>query len=307
MKASVSLLMAAVLAASGAFVPSSSPSGPSFASSPSFTIRKRVEEAHLSFSVKDRHGNAVNGLTPANLLVVQDGEPVTEITSFYRYDDLPLRLVIMIDTSDSMREAFSHERRMAESMLYRMQRSTADEVSIVSFSATSQITNTGEQENTLAAMQGLRAAGQTALYDTLYESIRGLMDRAEVTPVRRAIVVFSDGEDNWSRHNLLDVIAVAQQADLPIYAISVHSRRVEFQGDAILRQLADATGGRAFFPGNYGGFEKIYAAIGTDLQAHYVIGFRPAERSKQPGYHTTNVRIRDRKLDVRSRTGYYVP
>src|SRR5204863_5409818 len=117
---------------------------------------------------------------------------------------LPLRLVVMVDTSDSMREAFSRERRMAESMLRRMQRSTADEISIVSFSATSQITHAGEREDASIAVQGLQAAGQTALYDTLYDSIRGLMDHAEVTPARRAIVVFTDGEDDWSRHNLLD-------------------------------------------------------------------------------------------------------
>jgi Ca-activated chloride channel family protein len=306
-KSAVSLFLAAALSAGpGASAPST-PGVSRSAETASFTIRKRVEETHLSFSVKDRHGNAVAGLKAADLLVVEDGLPVKDITSFYRYDDLPLRVVVMLDTSDSMRDGFATERRMAESMLGRMVRSSADEVSIVSFSATSQTTQSGERGSVLTEVRKLRPAGQTALYDTLCKSVQALIDRPEITPVRRAIVLFSDGEDDWSRHNLLDVIALAQQAEVPVYAISVHSRKLEFPGDPIMRRLAEATGGRAFFPGNYDHFEKIYQAIHSDLRAHYVIGFRPDERAKLPGYHTLKLAIPERKVEIRARTGYYVP
>jgi Ca-activated chloride channel family protein len=125
-------------------------------------------------------------------------------------------------------------------------------------------------------------------------------------PVRRIMVLFSDGEDNWSEHNLEDAIAAAQEADTAIYPITAHSHRYVYVGDKILRQLAENTGGHVFFLRNFDRPELVYKAIEAELRAQYVVGFRPAAESAQAGFHTLKISTRNHKLKVRSRSGYYV-
>jgi Ca-activated chloride channel family protein len=132
------------------------------------------------------------------------------------------------------------------------------------------------------------------------------LSASSTRPTRRILILFSDGEDNWSEHSLEDAIAAAQDADASIYPITAHSRRYVYVGDKVLRTLAESTGGHVFFLTNFDKPGLIYTAIQAELRAHYVVGFRPSTSSSQPGFHTIKIFAKNSKFKVRSRTGYYV-
>jgi Ca-activated chloride channel family protein len=186
----------------------------------------------------------VTGLTERQITVLQDGEQVTGITSFSaRHDDFALRMVLVLDTSESMRNRLAGEQRMAQDLLLRTLRPGRDQVSVVSFAANAHPIANRQAHLFAASIRRLRAAGQTALYDTLYETLQGISTQGSARPERRVIIIFSDGEDNWSRHTLDDVIMLAQHTDVVVYPITAHRSHLEYVGDRTLRRLADATGG----------------------------------------------------------------
>ncbi|HZQ67084.1 MAG TPA: VWA domain-containing protein [Terriglobales bacterium] len=273
---------------------------PCYAADPTglFTVRKQVEEARVTFSVQDARGGPVSGLTRDEVRVVNDGHVISQITSFYGYENVPLRLTILLDASDSMSRRVGDETQMARDLLRSIVRPGLDEARISSFAGRAH----SVAEISQVGFQGLKAGGQTALYDAMYGEMASLNERS-AGPVRRIMILFSDGEDNWSEHNLEDVIAAAQQADTAIYTITAHSHRYVYAGDRVLRQLAERTGGHAFFLRSFDKPELIYHAMQAELRAHYVLVFRPASAS---GFHTLTIFPRNSRLKVRSRKGYYV-
>lgn len=275
----------------------------SYAADPAdtFTVHKQVDEARISFSVQDARGGPVSGLTKDDVQVVNDGRPVLDIISFYGYENVPIRLTILLDASDSMSRRFADERHMAQTLLESVVRPGLDEANVISFASRAQSVPTVNR----VGFRSLKAEGPTALYDSLFDAMLQ-SNTASARPVRRILILFSDGEDNWSAHSLEDVIAAAQQADTAIYPITAHSHRYIYVGDNVLRKLADNTGGHAFFLTNFDKPHLVYSAMQAELRAHYVMGFRPSGESAQAGFHSLRISPRNRKLKVRSRTGYYV-
>jgi Ca-activated chloride channel family protein len=276
---------------------------PSYAADPAefFTMRKQVGEARITFSVQDGRGGSVSGLTRDDVRVINDGHQVSEITSFYAYENVPIRLVILLDASDSMSRRFGDERQMAESLLNSVIRPGSDEATVITFASKARSVATVNRID----FRSLKADGPTALYDSIFNAIPQ-MNAVSARPVRRILILFSDGEDNWSEHSLEDAIAAAQEADITIYPITAHSHRYVYVGDKILRQLAESTGGHAFFLTNFDKPQLVYNAIQAELRAHYVVGFRPSTDSAQAGFHTLKISARNPKLKVRTRSGYYV-
>jgi VWFA-related protein len=269
------------------------------------TIHKRVEEVQVVFTVNDSRGRPVTSLARDDVGVLEDDRPAPAITAFHRHSDLALRLILLIDTSESMARGFDAECNAAGVFLARVVRPEKDEVSVAGFAA---------REEPLAAPQLLLSAarewkpgGQTALYDTLYR-VAGeeLRIHGPGDSMRRVMVLLSDGEDNFSRYSLADAIEQAQRAEIAVYALTVHSRRLEFPGDRILQRLADATGGRYFLLSKYDQAPGVFAAIEEELRSQYVVSFRPAARGAQGGYHSVKISVRSNpKLKVRAREGYY--
>ena len=151
-----------------------------------YTIHRDIEESQVSFTVHDRHGNPISGLSQRQFQVLQDGQPVMRITSFSRHDDLALRLVVVMDTSESMRKGFAAEQRMAQTLLMRWRRPEADRVSVVSFAAAPRAM-AGETPRVVStSIRQLKAEGQTALYDALYEALGDMTGQSSARPERRA-------------------------------------------------------------------------------------------------------------------------
>jgi Ca-activated chloride channel homolog len=270
------------------------------------TIRKTVGEVRLGFHVSSRNGRPVPGLQKDQFAVYQDGKPVTAVTGFYADDHLPLRLVLMIDASDSMSKGFLSEREAASTFLRRVVRPGVDQSAVVAFAthAALDLDWDAASPETLRRIEMLHSAGLTALFDSICDAAARMpaYDR-QPDLTRRVLVLLSDGDDTYSRQSLEDAIAAAQRSDLVVYAVTAHNRKGVHWGDANLEKLTAATGGRVFFLKKYEQSEKVFADIEQEIRSQYTVTFRPA--GSTCGFHSVVVEPADRSLRARARAGFY--
>jgi VWFA-related protein len=133
-----------------------------------------------------------------------------------------------------------------------------------------------------------------------------LKDRPD-HPIRRALIVLSDGEDNQSEYTQAQAIEMAQRAEVIVYAISTDDSGLILRGDRALEQLASATGGRAFFPFKMKDVTHSFAAIEDELRSQYVVSYRPADFDADGRYRTIQISALKKDLQVRARKGYFAP
>ena len=154
----------------------------------------------------------------------------------------------------------------------------------------------------------MRNGGGTALYDAIYRACKDklLKDRPE-RPVRKAIIVVSDGEDNQSDVSRAQAIEMAQRAEVIIYAISTDDSGLVMRGDRVLEQLAEATGGRAFFPFKMKDITRSFVAIEDELRSQYIVSYKPADFDADGRYRSIEISSLKKDLQVRARKGYFAP
>jgi VWFA-related protein len=274
------------------------------------TIRKRVDEVNVLFIATDRHGKFVRNLNEQDFSVLDDRKPPQSVVSFKRETDLPLRLGLLIDTSGSVRTRFSFEQDAAAGFLQQIVRKDFDRAFVMGFSSKDAVTQDYTDSPALlqAGVQRLRNGGGTALYDAIYHACQGKLAKDTSNfPVRRAIVVVSDGEDNQSGITEGQAIEMAQRSEVIIYAISTDDSGLILRGDTVLQQLADATGGRAFFPFKMKDIKNSFAAIEDELRSQYIISYHPADFEADGRYRPIEITALKKDLQVRARKGYYAP
>jgi len=159
-----------------------------------------------------------------------------------------------------------------------------------------------------ASVRRMHDGGGTALYDAVYRACKEkfLRDRPE-HPVRKAIILVSDGEDNQSEFSKVQAIEMAQRAEVIIYAISTDDSGLVMRGDKVLEQLAEATGGRAFFPFKMKDITHSFAAIEDELRSQYVVSYKPADFDADGRYRSIEISALKKDLQVRARKGYFAP
>jgi len=274
------------------------------------TIKKRVDEVNVLFIATDRHGKFVRNLNQTDFTILDDHKPPQAIVNFRRETDLPLQLGLLIDTSGSVRSRFDFEQNAAISFLEHTVRQGFDQAFILGFSSHGQLTQDFTDDANLlsAGVRRLQDGGGTALYDAVYRACRDKLakDKSD-RPVRRAIVVVSDGEDNQSEVSKAQAIEMAQRAEVIIYAISTDDSGLILRGDKALEQLADATGGRAFFPFKMKDITRSFAAIEDELRSQYVVSYRPADFDADGRYRSIQITALKKDLQVRARRGYFAP
>ena len=216
------------------------------------TIRVGINEVNVVFTVTDKHGKRVTDLKQNDFKIVDDSKPVVEIRSFHAEANLPLQVGLLIDASSSVRDRFKFEQESAVEFLNQTVRKRYDLAFVVGFDATPEVTQdfTDDSEKLAKGVRELRPGGGTAMYDALYYACRDkLLREAPKGPTRRAIILLSDGEDNQSHVTREEAIEMAQRAEAIIYTISTNvSGTKGGEHDKVLERIADATGGRAFFP-----------------------------------------------------------
>ena len=275
------------------------------------TLRTTTNEVNVVFTVTDKHGRRVTDLKQNDFQIRDDNKPPEEIRSFHAETNLPLQVGLLIDASNSVRDRFKFEQESAIEFLNQTIRPRYDRAFVVGFDVTPEVTQdfTDSTEALAHGVHELRPGGGTALYDALYFACRDkLMKAPKDTPVRRAIILLSDGEDNQSHVSREEAIEMAQRAEAVVYTISTNVTGTKGAGDKVLERIADATGGKAFFPFQIREVADAFAQIQDELRSQYAISYKPADLKHDGHYRTIEIVANDRKnLRVRSRRGWYAP
>jgi VWFA-related protein len=290
--------------------PGLSPVAPNEAASivdAAYTIRKNVPEVRLQFTVADEHGRLIPDIAQSEIRILDDHIPVDRIKHFEKMSDLPLRVGLLLDVSDSMKRAMDQEKSVALAFLKRVVRPGADRAFVMAFGDTVQMFQdpTDEVANLIGAVKQAKGPGDsTDFFDAVYSGCVSQWKAAETGPVHRVIIVISDGEDTGSRHVLDDVVAVAQRSEIQIYTINLHLRKRNYPGDGVLQRMADETGGRFFIANNPREADTIFSQLEEELRTQYYVSFRPQD--ELPGYHALQVEVQaPKRLLVHARHGYY--
>jgi VWFA-related protein len=304
------LAQSSYVAASSMALPDASASTGSDPSDSVLTIKKQVSEVNVLFIATDHRGKFVRNLNQGDFTILDDHKPPQAIVNFRRETDLPLELGLLVDTSGSVHGRFDFEQEAAVSFLQHTLRANFDKAFVMGFSSHSQVTQefTDNVQLLETGVRSLRNGGGTAMYDAIYRACREKLskDRGD-HPVRRAIIVISDGEDNQSEVTKAMALEMAQRAEVIIYAISTDDSGLILRGDKAMQQIADATGGRAFFPFKMKDIKNSFAAIEDELRSQYVVSYKPADFDADGRYRSIEITALKKDLQVRARKGYYAP
>ena len=257
----------------------------------------------------DKHGHYIKDLKQGDFKVIDDKKP-TEVRSFHSETDLPLQVGLLIDASNSVRDRFKFEQEAAIEFLNGTIRRGYDEAFVVGFDVTPEVVQdfTDNSESLSIGVRSLRAGGGTAMYDALYFACRDkLLKHQETHQVRRAIILLSDGEDNQSHVTREEAIEMAQRADTIVYTISTNISGMKGAGDKTLERIADATGGRAFFPFQMREVADAFSSIQEELRSQYALAYKPENFMADGRYRTIEIQAPGKGLKVRTRKGYYAP
>jgi len=275
------------------------------------TIRARVDEVNVVFTVTDKHGHYVKNLTQNDFRVLDDNKPPASIRRFSSETNLPLRVGLLIDASNSVRDRFRFEQESAIEFLNQIVRPKSDRAFVIGFDTTAEVTQdfTDSAEQLSHGVRMLRAGGGTALFDAIYFACRDkLMKAPTIGPARRAIILLSDGEDNQSRVSREEAVEMAQRAEVIIYTISTNISGVKLRGDKVLERLADATGGRSFFPFKIQDVANAFSEIQDELRSQYLLAYKPSDLKPDGRYRSIDILAENHKgLKVRARKGYFAP
>jgi VWFA-related protein len=273
------------------------------------TLQLFSREVDLFFAVTDKRGNFVNGLQQQNFGLLDDGRPPERIIRFVQQTNLPLRVGIMIDTSSSIRQRFSYEQQAAIDFLLQVMH-PVDRAFVEGFDVQTDIEQdfTNRIDLLDSGISRLRPGGGTALYDSLYKTCRDQMLTLQQTAdVRKAMVLVSDGDDDYSRATEDDAIKMCQRAETIVYTISTNTGPSRDKGDDVLLRISDATGGRAFFPKRMEDVSEGFLNIEAELRSQYSLVYVPANFKQDGSFRTIYLQSLDPRYTVRAKKGYFAP
>jgi VWFA-related protein len=274
------------------------------------TIRTAVNEVSLIFTVNDRHGHYIPNLKLTDFALLDDQKAPAKVNSFHQQINLPLRVGILIDTSSSIRSRFKFEQQSATEFLLQVLRARNDQAFVMGFDVTPTVTAdwTNDQDALETGVDKLRPEGGTALFDAVYVACRDkLLTERGPEPVRKAIILVSDGEDNQSRVYMPEAIKECERAETIIYAISTNWTPSRGEGDKVLQKLAEDTGGEVFFPPSVEDMAVSFKSIEEELRSQYALVYTPADFKADGAFRTIYLYCNDRSYQVRAKKGYFAP
>jgi Ca-activated chloride channel family protein len=283
---------------------------PVIASEDPTRITVEVTRVNMLFTVMDKKGRFVTDLNKEDFEIIENKRPQV-IQEFSAETDLPLRLGMLIDTSNSVRDRFKFEQQAATEFIHSVMNGSRDKAMVVSFSNEAELVSdlVEDPSKVVKAIDELRPGGGTALYDAIFYACR---DKLSVDQpkykFRRAIVILSDGDDNLSHYTRDQALEMAQKAEVAIYAISTNVTRDETEGDKVLKYLAKETGGQPYFPFKMEDLEQSFENIANELRHQYIVLYRPDPLITDGQFHPITLRVKGQKgLIVRVRPGYFAP
>jgi Ca-activated chloride channel homolog len=312
-----SLILAAALGTTSALVPAQTPPStqapapPPKPTPPPFTLQVEINVVSVTAVIFDKAGHFVKGLGPADVELSEDGVR-QEITYFQEAagegdDRIPLTVELVLDTSGSMVPHMPFLKEAAISFVNKLEE--VDSALVVSFNETvkGSAEFTGDTDRLESFVNGLQAWGGTSLYDATHYALGRIKDQ----PGRKAIVLFTDGDDTTSSMSEQSVLDYSKAVEATIYGIGFRGQGGSLFGGGpsrgYLKHLATETGGEVFFPDKVGELNKVFNAIANELKNHYLLSYSP-KRLPDGSYRVINLKLMSAKakdLQVRVRKGYF--
>jgi Ca-activated chloride channel homolog len=292
-------------------------------------ITQVVNLVDVLFTVLNRRNKLVPDLGENDFKIWDDKSPQA-IRYFSRQTDLPLRIGLLMDTSNSIRDRLKFEQDALVSFLFSVLRHNKDQAFVMTFDDEPAVLQafTDDAGRLRDEIVKTRAGGGTAVYDAIYDACQKELSHPPRPPgdqpdvVRRVMILISDGDDNLSNHTRAEAIEMAQRYSVVIYTISTSTQWIQLsqtnpdkaanrkthltEGDKILQDVAEETGGRAFFPYHVDDLDQSFQDIGDELRNQYSIAYIPNNYQLDGKYHRIRIEVPDHKgYQVRARRGYF--
>jgi Ca-activated chloride channel homolog len=276
-----------------------------------YTFRQNVNEVNLTFTVTDHHGHFINNLQQQDFALLDDQRAPAQVYSFTQQTNQPLRVGLVIDASTSIRARFKFEQQAATEFLLSILRPRTDRAFIMGFDVTSYVTQgfTNNPDLLETGLSRLKPGGGTAMYDAVYRACRDQMLRGvpENAEVRKALILVSDGDDNQSRAYLDDAIKMCQRAETTVFTISTNTSPTRERGDDVLKKMAQATGGTAFYPQRLEDISNEFHRVEEELRSQYSLAYKPADFRPDGSFRSIYLTSLRGGYVVHARTGYFAP
>jgi VWFA-related protein len=275
------------------------------------TIRTRVDEVNVVFTVSDASGKFISHISLDDLNVLDNRRAPERISYFQQQSDLPLRVGVLVDLSDSIASRFEYEKKAAITFLQKVLRPQVDQAFLVGFA--SHVTLYHDFTSDIGALsdavQEMRAGGDTQLYDAIRFATAKLGNASGPALMRRAIILITDGEDTRSKTMMYDAIQSALHAETAIFALSSNdlANREYPPGEAALELITRPTGGGVLPAHSKSEIARAFDKVKEALRSQYAIGYKPADFKPDGTFRTIQIVPRHNKLRVQCRRGYFTP
>jgi VWFA-related protein len=277
-----------------------------FSQDPQTTIRAEVALVNIVFTAVDKNGQHISGLKQSDFEIFEDRELQT--IEFFgesgKGSAVPLTIALLIDTSASVKDMLDFEKATAAEFFNEVLRPQKDLALIMQFDSEVNLVQdfTQDQKVLVRALESLKAANQTSLYDAVYLAAEEKLKRETG---RKVIVVITDGDDISSKLKKEDAIEAAQKHDVVIYGIGVQSEITNF---GVLKDFAKETGG-AFFSAHakLQDIQSAFQSIGREIEGQYSLGYVSTNKKKDGAFRTIDLRCKIRGVRLKVRKGYYAP
>jgi Ca-activated chloride channel homolog len=282
---------------------------------PDHRLHAAVELVVLHVTVADGNGQLVADLNRGNFRVFEQN--IEQKLDFFSRDDIPVTMGLIIDNSGSMRE--KRDQVNAAAMTFVRTSNPQDEAFVVNFNDEYYLDTDGDftsdQANLHDALSRIDTHGSTALYDAVIGSLAHLKKGHKD---KRVLLLVTDGEDTASEKTFEDAIKASEESNATIYAIGVyseddleHDKRMVRRSKKVLSELAEATGGLAYFPDRLDQVTPICEQVAREIRNQYTLGYYPVNTARDGTFRPVQVKVIPPngrgKLSVRTRTGYYAP
>jgi len=274
------------------------------------TFKVNVRLVNVFASVTDGHGSPVGDLNKEDFKILEDGIPQT-ISVFDKESDLPLNIVLAVDTSESTRRDMKLETASAKRFVRSIMR-PVDHLSLFQITETvDQLTGfTSDLSIIQRGIDRLQPGAGTAVFDTIFLASDSLIDRKG----RKVLVLITDGGDTTSKTDYENALRRAIQAEALIYSIIVVPVAADagrnLGGEHALIQMSKDTGGKYYYAESIATLDEAFRKISEELRTQYLIAYYPSRRVSDSAFRRIQVEVAKKdpsgeSLQVRHRTGYY--
>jgi len=276
------------------------------------TFRAGVDVVSLNVTAVDTSNHYVTDLEEKDFAVFEDG--VKQDLSFFTRKQQTIAMSLLLDSSASMEDKLPTLQVAATNFVKRLK--SNDVAQVIDFDSRVEIRQafTSNQNELQSAIQQTSAGGSTSLYNAIYIALKELAKAkagGEEDVRRQAMVLFSDGEDTSSLISFDEVLELAKRSETAIFTIALRGTDTQSKGfheaEFVMRQLAQETGGRAFFPAKIDDLNGVYSEIADELASQYTLGYSSRNSKRDGAWRRIVVQIDKPNVTPRTKRGYYAP